>query len=229
VPLAFSPTDLRGALLTQTAVGQAFLNIDWNPTPYTNGLDDSVYDGAATTTVVYNALPNFNVAQEYLLPQQIGGGVPLPSLDLMTVYELAGSVRDSANLAIGLEKLINYPNVRSVIGAYVNYMNNGLMQPMIAGITNIRVLANGNNTIKEYTATDKLFDMREMAMVEQADLKAGAWFELHRAKPIETALFGNIQMGVTPLLYTASPNTNLEIAFESFYTKGSTLPGMVQQ
>jgi hypothetical protein len=227
VPLAYSSQDLRGALLTQTAVGQAWLTVSWNQTLYTNGNDDCVYSGAATTTAVYAAAANFNCGQEYLLPQAVNGKVPLPTLDLMTVYELAGYIRDNANLAIGLEKLINYPNVRSVIGAYVNYLNNGVMQSLVAGMTNWRVLANGNNTIKEYTAVDKMFDMREQSMIEQADLKVGAWYELHRDKPIETALFGNIQGGFTPLLYTAG-NTNLEIAFESFYTKGSTLPGMVQ-
>jgi hypothetical protein len=36
-----------------------------------------------------------------------------------------------------------------------------------------------------------------------------------------------VQYGITPLSVTGG-NTYIEVAFESFYTKGSTLPGMSQ-
>lgn len=230
VPLAFAKDDLRGALLTQTAVGEAWLSIDWNSVLVSNGLDDAVYNGAATTTVVQSAGTSFNVNvfQEYLLPQGVGNQIPMPTLDLMTVYEVAGALRSSDNISVGAEKLINYPNVRSVIGFYANYLNNGVMQPLQAGLSKIRTIANGNNVLKEYLPTDKLFSMRSDDMIEGADLKPGALWELHRDYPIQTALYGNIQAGITPLLATASNNTNFEICFESFYTKGSTLPGLSQ-
>lgn len=226
VPLAFDENrDLRGALLTQTSVGEAYLNIDWNPSFYTNANADSVYNGAGTTTVT-NVSISVNVYQHYLLPQNIGGQVPLPALDLMTVYELAGALKSSDNLAAGQEKLLNYPNVRSVIGAYFNYVNNGVMNAAPTDMTKFRLIANGNNVLREYLPTDKLFDQRRY-MIEDADLRVGTYFETHRDKPIETALYGNVQYGLTPSTVNAG-NTYIEVLFESFYTKGSTLPGLSQ-
>lgn len=229
VPLAFDPeNDLRGALLTQTAVGEAYLNIDWNSLLYSNANADAVYNGAATTTVIQSAGTTFqvNVFQEYLLPQAVGGQVPLPALDLMTVYEVAGALKTYDNIAANAGKLINYPNVRSVIGAYFNFVNNGVMNDAVTDITKFRLIANGNNVLREYLPTDKLFEQR-LSMLAGADLKKGTYFELHRRKPVETALFGNVQYEITPSTVAGS-NTYFEVMFESFYTKGSTLPGLNQ-
>jgi hypothetical protein len=226
IPLAFDPEkDLRGSLLTQTAVGEAWVTIDWNNLLVSNGNADAVFNGSATTTIA-NSTIQVNVSQEYLLPQNVGGQVPLPSLDLMTVYELAGSLKSSDNLAAGQEKLINYPNVRSVIGAYFNYVNNGIMNSAVTDISRLRLIANGNNVLREYAPTEKLFEQRQY-MNENADLKVGTYFELHRSKPIETSLYGNVQYGITPATMGGG-NSYIEVAFESFYTKGSTLPGMSQ-
>lgn len=229
VPLAYNANnDLRGALLTQTAVGEAWLSIDWNTLLYQNGNADAVYNGAPTTTVVPNAASPISVTvyQEYLLPQSVGGQVPLPALDLLTVYELAGALRSADNIAANQEKLFNYPNVRSVIGAYFNYLNNGVMNAATTDISSMRLIANGNNVLREYGPVDKLFDQRRW-MLSDADLRVGTYFEMHRDKPIETALFGNVQFGITPSAATAG-NTNFEVLYESFYTKGSMLPGLSQ-
>jgi hypothetical protein len=231
VPLAFQPSsDLRGALLTQTAVGEAYLNIDWNSLFYANANADAVFNGAPTT-VISNIAINVNVFQEYLLPQQIGNQVPLPTLDLMTVYEFAGSLKSADNIASGQEKLFNYPNVRSVIGAYFNFVNNGIMNAAPTDISKFRLIANGNNVLREYNPNDKLFEQRITAafggFAPMSDLRAGSYFELHRDKPIETALFGNVQYGITPSAANGG-NQYFEVGFESFYTKGSTLPGLSQ-
>jgi hypothetical protein len=229
VPLAYNQAnDLRGALLAQTAVGEAYLNIDWNTVLVANGNADAVYNGAPTTTVAINAASSLTVTviQEYLLPQAINGVVPIPPLDMLTVYEIAGAIRSSDNLAANQGKLINYPNVRSVIGLYFNYLNNGVMNPAMTDASRFRLIANGNNVLREYGPYDKLFDQRRW-MIADADLRPGAYFEMHRDKPIETALFGNVQFEFTPSAVTAG-NTNLELCFESFYTKGSMLPGMNQ-
>lgn len=232
VPLAFDPmSDLRGALLTQTAVGEAQINIDWNNVLLQNGNADAVYQGGGTSTAALSAGTSISVTvfQEYLLPQPLANGlVPIPTLDVLTVYEFAGALRSTDNLAANQEKLVNYPNLRSVIGCYVNFVNNGVMNAAPTDIASIRLIANGNNVFREYGPTDKLFEQR-IAMVDGSDLRPGTYFELHRQKPIETALFGNIQLGVTPSAVNgSSANTNFEIGFESFFTKNSTLPGLSQ-
>lgn len=233
VPLAFdieNPViqlrDLRGSILAQTAVGEMYLSIDWTNSLYTNGDVDSVYNGAATTTVVLTTAgvgPSVTVWQEYLLPQAIGGQgqVPLPALDLSTVYELNGNVRSSDNIVVNNEKLISYPNVRSVIGAYVNYVTGGVASN---AISLMRLIANGNNILTDHSLRSQQFEQRRAL---NGDSVAGAFFKLHRDKPIETALFGNVQLGVTPSTVSGGAQY-METAFESFYTKGQALPGLQQ-
>jgi hypothetical protein len=232
VPLAFAPaSDLRGALLTQTSVGEAYLNIDWNSTIAAAANADATFNTTGGGTVS-NVNIQVQVYQEYLLPQAIqGGGVPIPTLDLMTVYEFAGALKSADNIAVGQEKLFNYPNVRSVIGAYFNYVNNGVMNSGTTDINKLRLIANGNNVLREYQAADKLFEQRIAGAVSgfapMSDLAPGVYFELHRDLPIQTALYGNVQYGITPLLANGG-NQYFEVGFESFYTKGSTLPGLSQ-
>lgn len=222
VPLAYNKNnDLRGALLTQTAVGEAWLNIDLNTALLGASNADFPFTGGGSLTNITNV--TIEVAQEYLLPQQVGNGVPLPQLDLMTVYEINGAIRSSDNLSSGQEKLMSYPNLRSVIGAYVNFRNNGAMNNN--DVSQIRLIANGNNVLREYSLGMKLNDQR---LALNSDLRNGTYFELSRQKPIETALFGNVQLGITPTGTVGSSNTDFEMCFESFYTKGSTLPGIAQ-
>ena len=224
IPLAYDPeSDLRGAILSQTALGELYLTIDWNSSLYTNAVVDSVYYGAPTTTVVLNGVtgPAVQVWQEYLLPQAISGQIPLPMIDLQTVYELSGNIRSSDNIAVSQEKLVNYPNVRSVIGGYFAYQSTATM--LATDITQFRIIANGNNILRDNSLVSQQIAQRNYL---GGDIAYGTYFNLHRAKPIETALFGNIQMGITPSA-VASGQT-VEFGFESFYTKGSALPGMNQ-
>lgn len=217
--------DLRGAIMAQTAVGEMYLNIDWTNSLYTNNDVDSVYAGAATTTVVGASTNYITVTmwQDYLMPQAIGpgGAIPLPGIDLMTVYELTGNVRSSDNLANGSEKLLNYPNVRSVIGAYFGFVNNGALSN---AVSQFRQIANGNNILIDNTSLSQLFAQRQRL---ENDLAAGVYFQLSREHPIETALFGNVQIGITPNA-AITGSAYIEQGFESFYTKGAALPGIGQ-
>lgn len=236
IPLAFdidNPIvqlqDLRGSILAQTAVGEMYLSIDWIPTYFINGNVDALYSGAPTTTVVPNGTAGTEIFctlwQEYLLPQAIGsnGSIPLPGVDLMTVYELNGNLRSSDNLAVNTQKLLSYPNVRSVIGSYYNYVQATTQTQ--GKINGFQLIANGNNVLIENTELSQLFYQR-LYMWDDEDTVAGAYFRLHREKPIETALFGNVQMGITPNTVGATPY--IEVGFESFYTKGQALPGLNQ-
>lgn len=234
IPLAYDSEnpipqlqDLRGSILAQTAVGEMFLTVDWINSYYGNVDVDSLYAGAATSTVVANGANNISCTlwQEYLLPQAVGaqGEIPLPGIDLMTVYELNGNVRTSDNLAVSTEKLISYPNVRSVIGLYINYVQAGTQTQ--GKVNGFRLIANGNNILRDHSELSQLLFQRNF-MLTDADTVPGAYFFSHREKPIETALFGNVQMGVTPNTVGATPY--LEIGYESFYTKGQALPGLNQ-
>lgn len=229
VPLAFDTDndivqlqDLRGSILGQTAVGEMYVSIDWNSSFYANGDADSVYNGAGTTTITGITI-TATLWQEYLLPQAVGqnGEIPLPMVDLMTVYELNGNIRSSDNLAVGTEKLINYPNVRSVIGMYLNYTQASTF--LTGKINTLRIIANGNNILQD---RNEFVQIMKQRLWTEGDVPGGAYFLLHREKPIETALFGNVQAGLTPNTVGATPY--VEVLTESFYTKGMALPGIAQ-
>lgn len=223
VPLAYNPaSDLRGALLSQTASGEAYITIDWNSLYYTNGACDFPYDGAGTTTVVQASSTFINVDawQEYLLPQQVGGGIPIPQLDVNTVYELAGAYKSSDNLAAASEKLINYPNYRSVVSALLTYVDAGDMTGS-ADCTSSRLIVNGNNILRDDTYSSKVIEQRNMFY---GDIGPNVLIYEHRVKPIETALFGNVQLGFTPA--ASSGTTYVDTLFESFYQLGAALPGV---
>lgn len=223
VPLAYDPrADLRGAIMAQVTNGEIYLTIDWNTVLVANANADAPYNGGATTTVTLDSL-QVQTWQEYLVPQALGGGIPLPELDLLTVYEINGALRSNDNLAANTEKLINMPNVRQVIGSQIYYVNNGVMN---AGtdVGRLRILANGNNTLYEASAAAHMLRMREWF---GGDLRAGMYPFQFRQKPIETSLFGNVQIGFTPSVVNAG-NTYVGVLTESFYTKGATLPGQIQ-
>lgn len=230
VPVAYDPAnkipqlrDLRGAIMMQTAVGEMYLTIDWITSLYTNGDDDALYRGGATSTVAAGAW-QVSVAQEFLFPQAIGsnGALPLPTLDLMTVYECLGFVRTSDNISQNAERLFNYPNVRSVLGFYANFTNNKLLAG--TAFSGMRTLANGSQNVKEWqTERSFVYDMRRLL---NTDLPAGTFFVDHRNRPIETQLYGNFQFGMTPNIALTTPN--FETMTESFYSKGMALPGIGQ-
>lgn len=225
IPVAYDPeADLRGMIMGQTAVGTMYVSVDWAVNLYSVNSLDAVYGGAATSTVIMQAGiagPSLQLWQEYLMPQAVNGQLPLPTIDMQTVYELAGNVRDNANLAINSEKLANYPNVRSVIGGYFNYMNGTVM--LSTDINQFRLIANGNNILRDDTQYSQQIRQRNYL---SGDIAFGTYWFLHRTKPIETALYGNIQAGITPNLVNAL--AMLELGYESFYTKGSALPGLTQ-
>jgi hypothetical protein len=228
VPLAFDPErDLRGSMLMQTSVGEVYLSIDWNSAYYGNADVSKPYNGAGTTTVGQSAGTTIGVQvwQDYLIPQSADGqSLPIvPDFDLLTVYELNGNVRSSDNLAANTEKLINFPNVRSVIGMYLRYINNNVMN---AGtdVSQLRIIANGNNILYDQTADAHLYRIR--LWCNSMDLRAGYYPFLFRGKPVETRQYGNVQVGFTPS--SASGTNYVGVCTESFYTKGATLPGMMQ-
>lgn len=224
LPLAYDPeSDLRGAVLMQTALGEMYLNIDFNNTFQAAANVDSPFAVNASSTVAVNSI-SVNVWQDYLLLQAVGGQTPLPQLDLLTVYEL-NELRSTDNIAIAQEKLINFPNVRSVMGMMLYYVNNAAMTANLGDINRFRLIVNGNNVLIDNSDRSQLITQR--ILLEGNDFGASTYFWDFARKPIETAVYGNVQMGVTPAAFTAG-NTHMDILFESMYTKGSVLPGLSQ-
>lgn len=231
VPIAYNTEhpiqqlqDTRGAMLMQTGVGEVYMHIDWIDSLITQDDDDALYKGAGTTTVVGNG-SNYitcTVFQDFLLPQAVQGTgrLPLPEMDLRTVYEFAGNVISSDNIAVGSEKLLPYPNVRAVLGAYFLYMDDDLLANTLSSFT-LRV--NGSTDLVENNLATKLHEQRKSV---GSDIQTGVFFNDHRMKPIETQIYGNVEMAITPASLAGA--AQFEIGFETFYQYGAALPGFSQ-
>jgi hypothetical protein len=216
--------DTRGAMLMQTGVGEVYMHIDWVDNLITQDDDDALYKGGATSTVAGNGNDYITCAvyQNFLLPQAVQGTgrLPLPEMDLRTVYELAGNVISSDNISAGSEKLIPYPNVRAVLGAYFIYMDNDVLANTLSNFT-LRV--NGSTDLTEDDLATKLHEQRKCI---GSDVQTGVFFNDHRMKPIETQIYGNVEMAIEPSAVTSNPN--FEFGFETFYQYGAALPGFSQ-
>lgn len=229
VPLAFDPAvDLRGAILAQTGAGELSLNIDWNNTLFASGNADAVFNGGTNlTAMAVDSATGISVTvyQDFYMPQKVDGQVVLPGLDLITAYEISGGLKSSDNLNAGAQKLINMPNYRSVIGTYIRYVNGGVMNGASSpDITKLQLIANGNNILYERDLDAQLYEQR---LYFNSDTRPGMYQIMSRRKPIETAMFGNVQIAVTPANVQAG-NTYISTCLESFWMTGATLPGLQQ-
>lgn len=218
LPLAYDPnSDLRGAVLAQTIRGEQYVTLKLADGGGIFGSDDdAVYSAGAGT--VSNI--QVQVFQNYIQPQNIGGHMPLPLQDLLTVYELNGTLKSSDGLAVNQAKHIYYPNVRQVLSSLHTYMNGGVL----AYGTDVKELvlnANSNTDLKQYNPLDLLSNQRNLL---GTDLIPGTYYIDTRRVPIDTQLYGNVQFLFTPSDVQAS--AYVESMFESFYLKGTTLPGI---
>ncbi len=211
--------DLRGLSLSQAVVGEQFIslkiadaleNADPSLAPYL----------ASASTFVLNSLA-IDVWQEYYQPQP---SMQLPILDLATVYEIKGLFRSTSDISTGGQKLINYPNVRTVFSSLHSCLDNA------AGMTDtnigsIQLMVNSSQILREDTYKSKVFEMAEL--IRGAPF-AGDIYMNHRNSPISTAIYGNVQLALN-WATIAGGTTYTNSTFESVYMAGTPLPGITTQ
>lgn len=216
IPYAVDPgNDLTGAVLAQTVVGEQFLKLqfcnaavgdDWSA-PYT------ALNGG--TTAITNIM--VEVWQRYIQPQS----AQLPLYDLNTVYEFAGLYQSSNNIATNGQTFVDYPNVRSVTGAYYGFIDNGTLTPNGTDISALTLIANGNTRMREQ---DPLLVRKHMRMLFGGDLPAGLYYIPSRRNPIQTWIYSQVQELFNWGTVSGSPY--LAYGFESTYPLNTPLPGI---
>lgn len=220
VPMANDPSsDLTGAVLTQTNVGEHFIdvqlanslvNADPWLAPYVSG------DVTANGNVVVEAF------QMYIQPQNMGAE-NLPVIDLSTVYGFEGAYQTTANIGAGQETFVNYPNNRSVLSTLITFENGNAFTANGEDVTSITLLANSNTNFREMTPR---FLREQMRNIVNADLPAGTYYIGSRRQPILTQLYANVQARF--LIASVQPTgvKQLNSQFEVMYPSGSPLPGI---
>ncbi len=215
LPIAYDKMDLTGAVLAQTAVGQHYITINLANTLV--NADGWLSPYTAGTATVGNV--SVTAYMEYIQPQSLAG---LPVLDLSTIYGFEGNYTTSDNLAVGQQKYINYPNMRSVLSALIAYDNGAVFNPG-TDITEFDIVANSNVNILQCGPKYLLNKMREGL---NGDLPAAMYYFGHRLNPINTTLYGNVQIAINPS--SVGANSYVPYMFEVKYPSGQPLPGIGQ-
>lgn len=221
IPLAYEATsDLRGAVLAQTVVGEhyvtlqlanALVNADSWLAPYTAGTV------AATGNVVVQAYQMY-------IQQQTNDPALLPAVDLSTIYAIEGNYKDTANIAAGQAKFINWPNNRSILSAIHIFENGNAGTPNGTDLNKITLLANSNTNLREMQPP-LLRGIQRSIM--GADLGSGVYYMGARRQPVTTQLFGNVQTQMDVASVAGAGTVQFISQYESFYPAGAPLPGIL--
>lgn len=221
IPLAYDPSsDLTGAVLTQTNVGEHYVTINFANAlvgedsyafPYTIGPAEL---GAGGIEV--------EAFQHYIQPQSLNAA-QLPLIDLSTVYGFEGGYQAMANIAAGQSTYINYPNNRSILSTLISFDNGGAGAPNETDVSQVTLLANSNTNFWELTP--RL--MREQQrFTADGDQPSGVYYFPHRRQPILTQLYANVQAKFDVTFVAAGGTVQFVSQYEVQYPSGAPLPGI---
>lgn len=202
VPLAYSSSDLRGAIYAAVTNATMNLQLTINPTPVAASGDATlaVYSGAAGA---WNGNVTITVYQIYYdqLPTTTSNGatqVVLPLMDLNNQYCLLTT--SLTGMTNGSDFPYGFANFRNFLSAIAVLDNNGTLN---AGTElNYVALTSANNTnIFKYTPQVAAFLARQTFM---SDPPKGVYYFDFRQSPISTNQFGNMNLNF-------NPNSNINV------------------
>lgn len=211
IPLAYSPTDLRGAIYA--AIVNATMNLqltianDNQLFVGTTGILNAAYSGNANGGWTNNVA--VTVYQVYLDQLPVMNGAPvLPLMDLNTIYDLKNTT--TSGLVANQDFPVSYANFREFLSTIAVFDNGETF--------------NGGSDVNYWALTAansfNLFKMGpDIAALEarqtfMADPPLGAYYFDHRRKPINTITYGNMELNLNAS--TVNANARLIVGFESF-------------
>ncbi len=216
IPLCYSADNLTGIIPAQVAVGQHTLELtlgNWfGPDPWL-----SPFVAAATPANITVGLLEVEVTQEFLQPQSLAD---VPMLAASTAYGIIGNMTDNASIVVNQEKYFNYPNARSILSLIFAF-NNGNAFNFGNDLSYIETIIGSANFPSKVTANFLLENMRQHL---RSDSPPGIYYIGSRAQPINTTLYGQVQLGVMPTLVNA--NAYMAFGYEIFAPLNVPLPGI---
>lgn len=220
VPLAYEPsTDLRGAVLAQTVVGEHYITLQ--SVAALVGADNWAAPYSAGTSVLASNI-TITPYQMYLQPQSMNPAM-LPAIDLSTIYAIEGNYVDTANIVAGQDKFLNWPNNRSIFSALHIFDNGNTGTLNGTDLNQITLIANANTNIRELQPQILRGFQRSIL---RADLGAGVYYMGARRQPITTQLFGNVQTKFSIATVAGAGAVQFISQYESMYPSGAPLPGI---
>lgn len=210
VPITYGDFDFRGGIYAN--VVNATMNVQ-----YVINTNFFVASGADATLACYQSssaqlgkLTNLSVTtyQQYLdqIPQGQNGAI-LPQMDISTAYLLNNTSLSA--LQTGQDIPIPYANFRNFMSTFAIYDNQGLNA---GSDINYWALQSANYT--NIWKIDPFFSALFTRQVIGDDFPAGTYYFNHRAKPISTIQYGNMQLVINPS-NVAGAGSQVLVAYEA--------------
>lgn len=215
LPLAYSDSDLRGAVYSNLVNATQNFQITINTNAVTANPADptyAIYSGAAGSAGSITSC-TITPYQEYLyqLPTAQDGTPILPGIDISTLYQLKNSPQ--AGITANQNFNVSYANFNSFVSTLAIYNSTG---------TNVGLNYGSDINYWQLTAAnltpiwkkDPLLVAQDSRERTLQDMPVGSYYFDSRLAPILTNQFGNVQLTVNPL--TGGANATLQILWEYF-------------
>lgn len=213
VPLAYSGSDLRGAIYAAVVNATMNLQITLNTVPFVGATPTdqigAIYTDNAAGGWKAGTTINVTVYQVYLdqLPSMNGGPI-LPIMDLNTIYELKQTTL--TGIASNQDFPIAYANYRDFLSTTVVFDNAGVYN--VGSDVNYFSLTSANFTnLFKLTPEIVALEARQTFM---ADPPRGCYYFSHRDRPINTISYGNMELNLNAS--AASAGATVLVGFEAF-------------
>lgn len=200
VPLSYGDYDLRGAIYANVVNATMNLQFTINPNFSVGSATNptlAAYQGSTAQVGTLSAV-TVQVYQNYLdqVPMTDKGPM-LPLLDLSTAYLLNNTA--ATGLSANQDYPIPYANFRNFMSTFLIYDNNGVLN-VGSDIAYMSIQsANYTNIIRVDPFIQSLMAREDLG----DDCPKGSYYFNHRAKPISTIQYGNMQLIVNPSAVTA--------------------------
>lgn len=211
VPIAYSTTDLRGAIWSSIVNATMNLQITLNQNISAGAGNplNAVYAGSGSV-VAYDGNVRVNVYQVYLdqLPKDQNGRVILPPLDMNMVYDLKQTTY--SGITANQDFPMSYSNFRQFLSTVAVFDNGGVFNN--GSDIDYWSLASANFTnIWKYSPEYSALKTRGLIM---SDLPLGTYLFSSRDIPINTINFGNMELNLNAS--TVNANARVLVGYESF-------------
>jgi hypothetical protein len=210
VPISYSNTDLRGAIPLATTGATAQLQLTVNPNIVVgSGVTDATEAVFQSSTGAVAVPTNFTITtyQEYL--DQIPPGM-IPIIDVQSIYNL--QTTPFTSMAVGQDFAVQYGNQREFYSTTAWYDNNGALD----GNFDINYWALLTANITNVWKKDPWKAAMDVRGLLGNDMPAGMAYFDHRNRPINTAVFGNMQLIMNPKTVNSATGSILKIGWEFF-------------
>jgi hypothetical protein len=227
VPLAYSKTDLRGAVYANVINATMQLQLTLNTNlAVAQGADGTlaVYKATtATAPVLAVSAVDVTVYQHYLDQLPMGQNGPiLPWLDLSTSYELKNTTL--TGLAAGQDFPIPYSNYRSYLSTFFIYDNAGVTT--FGSDINYISLQSANYTNLMKMTPDEYALLSYVYFA--TGWPSGTYYLSHRDDPISTIQYGNMDLIINPSAVSAGAQVLVgyeDLAMINLLNNAGSLPG----